>query len=542
MRQPTDIPPLFASRAHTPSARLSARALAGSVPTGGVVVPELPEDLPEVLADAQRALIGDPAPTSTVPDATPAATEPDPEPTDSADDAIDYALIHQMRLAVSEAFRTRVPAGTPMRRDSHEQLVAQLVEDQVRDHAASVVDAGGARLDRAQRQRLHQAVMDALFGAGRLQPLLDLPLLENLEARGCDNVWLQFADGRLEKGPAIADSDEAMIADIQQMARTCHTGEKLFSPAHKRLRMALPDGSRLAADAWMSPRPSLTIRKHRFVDTDLDQIQALGAIDKGISQFLSAASRAGKRIIIAGPPAAGKTTLARAVLNALDAHISIATIESAYELFLDRMPQRHYRVLATEAQEGGEATVDGKTTGAFTLSDLVAGALQHNVERLVVGEVVGPEIIALLEAFNAGKGGLATIHAYSAADTIERMVTLITGARSNVTGEAAHRQVAQNIDLIVHIASIDETYLPGGRLHRFVDEIHVLQPGSETGVPVQRTPIYAPGPDGRAVPTGQKPPWLIDLERHEFDPDWLQPSSSCWDKPLTLIKPYRSTT
>lgn len=103
----------------------------------------------------------------------------------------------------------------------------------------------------------------------------------------------------------------------------------------------------------------------------------------------------------------------------------------------------------------------------------------------------------------------------------------------------AYRLVAQSVDIVVHLASIDETYLDGGRQHRFVDEVTVLQLGAEPSIPVQETKIFAPGPDGRGLATSLKPDWLADLERHGFDAAWLDPVHSRWSAPLDLQIPYR---
>lgn len=555
MTSPTDLP-VFAARAAAPAQRPSARSLAGTA-LAGPIVPELPASLEPAAAVTTLAEPDDAMAPETLPGpptasgdfaaqlppapqlpAAPGALQAGGVGQETAAE-VDYSTVQAMRLAVTETFRTRVPVGTTMRRETHEQLIDEIIEDHIEDHAAALIERGGSRMDRVAREALHHAIVDALFGAGRLQPLLDLPGLENLEIEGYDNVWLEFADGRLERGPAVADSDEALIADLQQMARTCATGEKNFSPATMKLRMALPDGSRLAAEAWLTPRPSITVRKHRFIDTDLTEMKTLGAVDEPISQFLAAAFRAGKSIIISGAPAAGKTTLARAVINALDPRIRIGTIESQYELFMHRLPHRHQRVWAAEVQEGGEVNIDGRAQGRKSMYELLELALQKNVQRFIVGEILGDEAAALLEIFQAGKGGLATIHAQSARDTVERLVTLITRARGNVGMDYAYRLVAQSVDIVVHLASIDETYLDGGRQHRFVDEVTVLQLGAEPSIPVQETKIFAPGPDGRGLATSLKPDWLADLERHGFDAAWLDPVHSRWSAPLDLQIPYR---
>lgn len=450
------------------------------------------------------------------------------------DDGIDYRTVRVLRGAVTEVFHRDYP-GQTMTAHEHSTLIDDIIDAQIQDHSTREVAAGRGAIGAAARASLRRAVRDSLFGVGRIQPLLDLEGLENIEIEGCDNVWLEFADGTLRRGPAVADSDAELIADIQQIARSSATGEREFSQAKKKLRMALPDGSRLAAEAWLCDRPSMTIRKHRFVDTDLPQMRALGAVDAGIEAFLAAAIRAGKSMVISGLPASGKTTLVRAILAALDPQVRLATVETNYELYLHHMPSRHYRVWPAEAQEGGEPGPDGQPIGRVSVVQLIEMALQKNTDRIVVGEVVGPEILAMLEAMQAGKGSVSTMHANNAWDTVERIVTFITRERGNVGTTFAQRLVAQNVNLIVHLGVVDESHLEGGRKHRFVDEILALDIKSDED-PVEREYLWTPGEDRRAEPTGRAPKWLDDLVSHGFDPNWLQKGYSTWAQPLDLVR------
>ena len=299
------------------------------------------------------------------------------------------------------------------------------------------------------------------------------------------------------------------------------------------MRLALPDGSRFAAEAWVSRRPSISIRKHRFVDTDLAQMRDLGAIDETLEQFLRAAIRAGKNIIVSGDPAAGKTTLVRAILNELDPNERLATIEAQYELLMDQMPHRHHRVWAVEAQPGGEIGADGRPVGEVTLTRLIELSLQKNVTRIVVGEVVGDEVMSMMEAMQGGRGSISTIHASSARDTIERLVTLITRARANVDPLFGYRLVAQNVDLIVHLNLTDESALEGGRRWRFVDDIVAVEVSQDTAVALDQ--IFAPDEHGRAVPSGTVPKWISELRRHGFDPSLLTERVSSWGPPPELL-------
>lgn len=439
-------------------------------------------------------------------------------------------MVNEVRSAVAEAFAASVAPGTRISREVHEDLVRRLIDDAVRDRESTQAVLGHPKLPQPQRAALIGAVLDALFGAGRFQSLISLPNVENIEVEGYDRICLTYADGSVSYPAPLFESDAELLEEVAHLARIAGTGERDFSPASPSLRMRLPDGSRLAADAWVCDRPSVTIRVHRYVDTDLREMVKLGAIDVSLQQFLFAAIKAGLSILIAGDPAAGKTTLSRAVLAALHPDVRIATIETWYELGLHDMHDRHKRVWASEAQPGGERGADGRRIGQVTLSDLVSAALQKNVQRIVVGETTGgDEVMAMMEAMQAGKGCLTTIHAGSARETLDRVATMIMGVRPNASMEYASRMIAQHVDVIVHLA-----YRTDPVRHiseRYVDEIITLAPSSEPGVPAAITNLYAPGPDGRARPTGEHLEWLDRLVEVGFDPGWLRPGVSTWGQP-----------
>src|SRR3954453_7667598 len=106
-----------------------------------------------------------------------------------------------------------------------------------------------------------QAIADAAFAAqfslGRLQPYVDDPRVENIEAHGCDNVWVGYADGRDVRVGPIADSDEDLVRQLQHIAARLGRAERTLPTASPLLTMRLPDGSRLAAVIGTGPRPQL---------------------------------------------------------------------------------------------------------------------------------------------------------------------------------------------------------------------------------------------------------------------------------------------
>ncbi|MGW3546943.1 ATPase, T2SS/T4P/T4SS family [Janibacter hoylei] len=538
--QPTDLP-IFAERGSAPG----ARSLAGSAPFAPTQSPPPPpvHGAPSAVTVPRATVIE--APESTAPRSVArAAAQPVGDRQHQIRDvlerlkAVDWDAVQHLRSQVSAAL-TLVSADTVLDEARHRTTVDRLTQQAIEDWSQDRIARGEGVPPLDMKNALRAAVLDSMFGAGRLQPLLDLPGIENIEIEGHDGVTLEFSDGSLEVGPPVADSDADLITEIQHLARTSATGEQQFSMVRPWLRLALPDGSRMAAEAWLSHRPSITIRKHPYIDTDLGEMKQLGAIDDSLQAFLSAAIRAGKNVIVSGDAGAGKTTLVRALLNELDPQERLATIEAQYELLMHRLPERHHRVWAAEAQGGGEVGVDGRPVGEVTLTRLIELSLQKNVKRIVVGEVVGEEVMAMMEAMQGGRGSVSTVHAHSALDTIERLVTLITRARGNVDTSFGYRLVAQNVDLVVHVGLVDESHLEGGRKWRHVDEVVSLEVSRDTHV--AHTRIYAPDEYGRACPTGQLPAWISDIERHGFDAGWLDPSAATWGAPPDLLVRHRGS-
>lgn len=459
--------------------------------------------------------------------ASPVAWYVDEEPvSERVPSAVDHELVSELRRTVAERLASRLQStpvtDLPARRELARTLLGELLETM----SLQRVGSGVPGLDIDEEVALGDAVMAALFGLGRLQPLVDDPAIENIEANGCDDVWLCYADGRQERGPAIAASDEELVELVQNLGARVGASERSFTTAHPSLHLRLEDGSRLMAMAWTTPRPQLVIRRHRVRDVDLSDLVRLGTIDTGLEALLRAALRAGKNLIITGLQNAGKTTLVRALANEFEPMERFATIEREYELHLHDLPHRHPRVVAMEAREGSsERDAFGRHSGEVSLSDLVVDALRMNLRRIIVGEVRGAEVLPMLEAMSTGDGSLCTLHARSAHHAFDRLVTLCLSAGVGMTDTFAYRLAAGAVDLVVHITLTDDQASAGGRA-RFVSEVVEICGIGEFGRPVTTT-VYAPGPDGRAVPR-HRPQCLDDLVRVGFDPGFLDLPAGSW--------------
>jgi pilus assembly protein CpaF len=404
---------------------------------------------------------------------------------------VDAALVQQIRGKVAAELTQRARAaelrGTRrLQRDDEIALARDLVNAELEQLARDAIAYGHSALDAAAEEALSQAVFDHLYQFGRLQPLLDDERIQNIVANGCDRVFIEYADGTKIPGPPVADTDADLIDTLREIGRRYGLSEREFNPSHPALNLQLPDGSRLFAVAWVCNRPAVAIRRHRFMKVTLDDLVRLGAIDTGLQGFLAAAVRARKQIIVAGATGAGKTTMLRALAAEIPEHERIVTIETELELGLDRFPELHPDVVALEVRE---ANVEG--VGEVTAAELVRMSLRMNPDRVIVGEVRGEEIVPMLNAMSQGNdGSMCTLHADASGTVFNKLALYAMQAPERLSLEATNQLAAAAIDLVVFIAKTNHG--------RFVASIR--QVIDADGRQVVTNELFAPGPDGRAIP------------------------------------------
>ena len=419
---------------------------------------------------------------------------------------------------IEERRRMDEAAGrSPAAPTEDEALGRELIADALDGHARTSLAAGLPTLSVDEEDEIAQTVFDALFRLQRLQRLLDDPMLENINANGCDNVWVRYADGRRECVEPIANSDAELIDLLRMAAARLGIGERRFDLGSPRLNLQLPDGSRLFAVMAVAARPCLSIRRHRYLKVTTDDLIGMGTLDVALREFLGAAMRARKSCVICGGTGSGKTTLLRAMAADIPSWERLVTIEDSFELGLDRFPDLHPDVVAFEARE---PNVEGE--GEITLADLVRWALRMSPDRVIVGEARGDEVLALLNAMSQGTdGSMTTLHASSSKGVFSKLATYAAQAPERLPLEATNLLVANAVHFVVHLAQH-----PDGS--RFVSSVREVVDAE--GPLVVSNEVFRPGPDRRAIPGTQlRVDTLDELVSAGFDPALLDRPGGWWE-------------
>jgi pilus assembly protein CpaF len=433
-----------------------------------------------------------------------------------AGQAVDYGLVRALQRQVADRLtqvrQQRLGAGHPeLSANDERQLALTLIREEVAGYIQGRVEGGLELPDPGFDARLGAAVESVIFGAGALQPLLDDPDVENIDITGT-TCWVTYADerGKVRAEP-VTDTDEELIDLVATLGAYQGPNARPFTPASPELDLRLGDGSRLAA--IITPRPVVSIRRNRFPEMFLDQIPAplvrgrrsrpragdtgsggepartlleLGTIDERLAAFLRAAVRARCNIVVAGATDSGKTTLLRALIHCIPEQERLVTVERALELGLSRHPHLHPDVVELE-----EVLPSPEGAGGVSIRQLVLRSRRLNPSRVIVGEVLGPEVVEMLSAMSQGNdGSLSTIHARDADNVFDRLA-LYAAQYEGLDFAVAHALIGVSVDLVVFIRKNPRM---DGR--RTVSE--VLEVSGSSDGRVTRSHLFTEGPDGRA--------------------------------------------
>jgi pilus assembly protein CpaF len=289
-------------------------------------------------------------------------------------------------------------------------------------------------------ERVAAEAVDALAGLGPLEVLLADPAVSDVLVNAPDEVWVERS-GRLEPAAVRFSDAAAVVAAVERAVAPLGLRLDRASPA---VAARLPDGSRL--HAMIPPAsvdgPVVAIRRFTPTVPDLAALEAAGSLRTEGADLLRRAVVEKRSLLVSGGTGSGKTTL----LNVLSAEIPpgerVVTIEDAAELRL------HGHVVRLEARPP-----NAEGAGEITLRTLVRHALRLRPDRIVVGEVRGPEALDLIQAMSTGHpGSMGTVHANGPAEALWRLETLALSGETRPAADAVRRQLYAAVDLVVHMA------------------------------------------------------------------------------------------
>ncbi len=335
---------------------------------------------------------------------------------------------------------------------------------------------------------LMKDITDVLFGLGPLQDLIEMPNVSEIMVVGPDRIYIE-KNGVIEPTTRSFFSEELLLAVI----------ERILAPIGRRVDTSTPlvdarlvDGSRVHAiiPPLSLVGPCLTIRRFGWVPFTMDDLIERQTLSAGCAAFLRACVVHRCNLVICGGTASGKTTLMNILAGFAERRERIITIEESAEL---NLPQPHVVRL-----EGRPANIEGR--GGYTIRDLVRNALRMRPDRILVGEVRGPEALDMLQAMNTGHdGSLSTLHANTPIDAIKRLETLVLMAL-DIPMHAIREQISSALDVVVQIARLAD----GRRRITHISEVTGVHP--VTGQVELHDVFHLPGHDSpRLRHTGYLP-------------------------------------
>ena len=304
---------------------------------------------------------------------------------------------------------------------------------------SEIVAAKKFVLSTAEQNLLLDDICNDVLGYGPIEPLLARDDIADIMVNGCNGIFIEV-DGKVQQ-------TDIRFRDHAQLVNVC---QRIVSQVGRRVDelspicdARLPDGSRvnvivapLAIDGAV-----LTIRKFRKDKLTLDQLVQFETISAAGAEVLKVISRVRCNVVISGGTGSGKTTLLNCLTRYIDADERVITCEDTAEL---QLQQPHTVRLETRAPN-----LEGE--GEITMRDLVRNCLRMRPERIIVGEVRGPEAFDLLQAMNSGHhGSMGTLHANSPREALSRLESMITMTGFGLPSKTIREMICQSIDVIIH--------------------------------------------------------------------------------------------
>jgi len=318
------------------------------------------------------------------------------------------------------------------------QMDVETGRDEIREIVTEIISLKNLVMSISEQEQLLTDLCNDIFGYGPLEPLLARDDIADIMVNGAHRVFIEVG-GKVQR-------TNIRFRDNTQLMNIC---QRIVSKVGRRVDESSPicdarlaDGSRVnvIAPPLAIDGPTLTIRKFRKDKLKLTDLVSFGSITPDGARLLAVIGRARCNVIISGGTGSGKTTLLNCLTAYIDEDERVITCEDAAEL---QLQQAHVVRLETRPPN-----LEGH--GQVTMRDLVRNCLRMRPERIIVGEVRGPEAFDLLMAMNTGHdGSMGTVHANSPREALSRLESLITLGGYNLPSKTLREMIASSIDVVI---------------------------------------------------------------------------------------------
>ncbi len=344
------------------------------------------------------------------------------------------------RQRAFEEIKTRIHAKLVDKLDLSRvgDLKGETLKREIRMVVEHLCDAEDTLLNRQERDRIVEEVLDETFGLGPLEILLKDAAVSDILINGPKNIYVEKG-GQMQKTEVEFRDNKHLLQIIDRIVS--RVGRRVDETCPM-VDARLEDGSRV--NAIIPPLAldgaAMSIRRFGSNPLKLEDLLNYRAFTPEMVMLLEGCIKARLNMVIAGGTGSGKTTLLNTLSSFISHHDRIVTIEDAAEL---QLQQDHVVRLETRP-----ANIEGN--GRVTATDLVSNALRMRPERIIIGECRGGETLDMLQAMNTGHdGSLTTIHANTPRDAIARLETLVMMAGFEMPGKAIRQQISGAVDVLI---------------------------------------------------------------------------------------------
>jgi pilus assembly protein CpaF len=323
------------------------------------------------------------------------------------------------------------------------RLDAEAAREEIRDIVNEIIAIKNVVMSISEQEELLDDICNDVLGYGPLEPLLQRDDIADIMVNGSGTVYIEVA-GKIQR-------TGIRFRDNQQLLNIC---QRIVSQVGRRVDESSPicdarlmDGSRVnvIAPPLSIDGPALTIRKFKRDKLTLEQLTRYGSVSQEGAEILQIIGRCRANTLISGGTGSGKTTLLNCVTRYIEDDERIITCEDAAEL---QLQQPHVVRLETRPPN-----IEGE--GQITMRDLVRNCLRMRPERIIVGEVRGPEAFDLLQAMNTGHdGAMGTLHANNPREALSRLESMITMGGFSLPSRTIREMICASIDVVVQAARL----------------------------------------------------------------------------------------